>query len=133
MVLMLLKHGADHDQGQFKNVTPLMEAIIFREPGKSYTKDNDQFIFGDSTGMTRRKIYGDIATILLQAGANPNIAQQSGETPLYFAAKSCDSEMVAILLQHGADRNIKLRSTNETPLDIATKNGCSAVAILLKR
>jgi uncharacterized protein len=40
---------------------------------------------------------------LLAAGADPNVRQQGGYTPLHSAAHSDDAELVRLLLAHGAD------------------------------
>jgi ankyrin repeat protein len=47
----------------------------------------------------------DAATALLEAGAEPNTAQQGGFTPLLAAAHNDDVRMVELLLRHGADRD----------------------------
>jgi uncharacterized protein len=46
----------------------------------------------------------DAATALLEAGADPDTAQQGGFTPLLAAAHNDDVRMVELLLRHGADR-----------------------------
>jgi ankyrin repeat protein len=43
--------------------------------------------------------------VLLQHGANPNIMDPEGFTPLYMAAASRSPECVSVLLKHGADPN----------------------------
>jgi ankyrin repeat protein len=41
--------------------------------------------------------------LLLEAGADPNVAQNGGYTPLHTAAHNEDVELVRLLLDHGAD------------------------------
>jgi ankyrin repeat protein len=49
-----------------------------------------------------------ILHLLLEHGADPNIADANGNTPLLEAARSCDPETVRELLRHGADPNRKM-------------------------
>ena len=44
------------------------------------------------------------ARTLLEAGADPNVRQQGGYTPLLSAAHADDPELARLLLEHGADR-----------------------------
>ncbi len=44
---------------------------------------------------------------LLKAGANPDIRDEKGRTPLMGAAQSQDIQFVKALLEHGADVNAK--------------------------
>ena len=44
-----------------------------------------------------------VATILLDAGADPNVKQSGGWTPLHAAAMNGNLELVEQLLAHGAD------------------------------
>ena len=50
--------------------------------------------------------YVQLLQILLKNGANPNIRNNHGKTPLQIAAKENDSESVRLLLKYGADPNI---------------------------
>ena len=53
--------------------------------------------------------YIDLARVCLEAGANPDIADEHGNRPLMIAAKYGCVEIVRLLLKHGSDVN----STNE--------------------
>jgi ankyrin repeat protein len=75
------------------------------------------------------------ATMLLDAGADPNLHALSGvgtsmfdghvklwgETPLHYAAAYGDEEMVRAMVQSGADRKAA-NSHGETPLDYADRH-----------
>jgi ankyrin repeat protein len=63
--------------------------------------------------------------LLLQRGADPNVAGGAGETPLMFAALNNDPGTVAALLAHGAKAGTRSRS-GESALDIAVAGGALA-------
>jgi ankyrin repeat protein len=65
------------------------------------------------------KDYAGTAKVLLQHGADPNIADNSGGTTLPFAASSGSRKVVKLLLAHGAKINVK-DVEGKTPLDVAT-------------
>ena len=75
----------------------------------------------------------DVARMLLQHGADPDIRTTSeGETPLMEAAY-CGNESVArVLLQYGAHPNLR-GSGGATPLCIALERGNDNVAQLLRK
>lgn len=77
-------------------------------------------------------IHSQIATILLQAGANPNASNFHGQTPLMIAAQKGCIHVVNTLLQAGANPNAIDNDFNTT-LDIAViENHVSVVNALLE-
>jgi ankyrin repeat protein len=74
----------------------------------------------------------EIVELLLKSGANPNSTDDSGATPLHYAARRGAEEIAELLLAHGADVNAKTLS-GETPLFRAVGNlKMSMVELLLK-
>lgn len=78
----------------------------------------------------------EIARLLLQAGAPPDGAPGSGETPLHGAASLGEPGIASVLLEFGADP--ELRATYPgipvgTPLDFAIQFGMVAVVDVLVR
>ena len=57
-----------------------------------------------------------MAERLLAAGANPNVAQTSGLTPLMIAARTGSVDVVRALLAAGADPNAAVVETGATAL-----------------
>ena len=58
---------------------------------------------------------------LLENGADPNVTDDKGQTPLHFIAqKGIGKNQMQLLLEHGADLNIR-DDAGQTPLDYAKK------------
>ena len=81
------------------------------------------------TGAVARG-HQNIASTLLEQGANPNHRYEGGFTPLMEAAASGNVEMTKLLLAHGADRMIRLNG--KTALDLALERGQKDTAQLLQ-
>ncbi len=68
---------------------------------------------------------------LLANGANPNVTDDKGQTPLHFIAqKGVGKNQAALLIEHGADVNAR-DDTGQTPLDYAKKAKRKSVATFL--
>jgi ankyrin repeat protein len=67
---------------------------------------------------------------LLAAGADPNVANDYGSTPLGEAAVNASTEIVARLLDAGADANATVKD-GETPLMVLARSSNVAAAKLL--
>ncbi len=63
-----------------------------------------------------------VAQYLLDTGADPNIANRYGVTPLMLASANGDNSFVSLLLKAGADPN-KTSPEGETPLMLAARAG----------
>jgi ankyrin repeat protein len=63
-----------------------------------------------------------IVTLLLSRGANPNVQNNDGMTPLMYATAAENAEIMKLLLDAGADRTIQQNSSNgRTALRIANE------------
>ena len=102
----MVRYGADVNATNKHNITPLMHAC-----------EN-----GDV----------DAINILLNAGANPNIADIDGYTSLHNAVEGlCSTETLKAIIDHGADVNASNKA-NETALLIACrKRNIDAMKVLL--
>ena len=78
----------------------------------------------NSQGLMIASLIGDTSAVvkLLDNGANPNIRDENGRTPLIEAAFGGHSDVVATLLRSGADPNIGDRD-GWTPLMEAASKG----------
>lgn len=63
-----------------------------------------------------------ICRILLAHGADPNLRQEGGYTPLHAAAAAGRPELARVLLDHGADRAVRT-DVGETAADLARTQG----------
>ena len=75
-----------------------------------------------------------IVRALVNAHAAVNALTTTGAAPLHFAAASGDSESIAVLLDHGAEIDIREPQWSQTPLMFAAAGGrTAAVKLLLAR
>src|SRR5690606_37738090 len=75
----------------------------------------------------------ELASALLEAGADPAARNRYGVTPLYLAAVNGSAQMIALLLDGGADPN-EIGSEGETMLMTAARTGAvDAARVLLER
>jgi ankyrin repeat protein len=72
----------------------------------------------------------DLSALLLDAGAEPNMRDGQGRSPLYWAAAAGQAAVVELLLARGADIHLGARS-GDTPLVVAAQNGHERVVQLL--
>jgi len=73
----------------------------------------------------------DIIRRLLNRGANVNLKDKEGSTPLHYAARQPDEELADLLLANGADPNA-LDASGKTPLHHAAREDSDIVRVLLK-
>jgi len=68
---------------------------------------------------------------LLKAGVDPNIVTEDKETPLTFVTAKNRKDMVALLVENGADVKVKSGPRDQTPLHIAAGEGNVEIARLV--
>jgi len=85
-------------------------------------------------GATRRTDVDDILRLLLSFGANPNQRGINDYTPLHMAVAENDPLAVQILLDGGADPELRTRIDDcETPLGMAEASGQTLITAILTR
>lgn len=72
-----------------------------------------------------------IVSRLLGFGAQPNVADHDGRTPLWLAVHREDARIAALLLDYKADPDCRVGKNRLTPLMAAAKNGRIEVVNLL--
>jgi ankyrin repeat protein len=93
------------------------------------TVNNDTaLIYGIRDGKFR------VAELLLEAGADPNLADRRGFAPVHIAVARNEVKLVQRLLDHDAAINVRTYGDGKTPLMIAAAAGFEEmVEILLSR
>jgi uncharacterized protein len=115
----LLEIGADPNAPLDDGFPPLIAAL-------SCTRD--------APGANHRTDVDDILELLLSFGADPNGRGINDYTPLHMAVAERNPLAIHILLEAGADPELRTRIDDcETPLDMAQSAGLSDVAAMLAR
>ena len=85
-------------------------------------------------GANRRTDVDDILRLLLSFGTDPNQRGINDYTPLHMAVGERNAHAVQILLDGGADPELRTRIDEcETPLEMAKAAGLTAIAAMLER
>jgi ankyrin repeat protein len=76
---------------------------------------------------------GDVQTVqaYLDRGTDVNLKDQAGATPLHYAAAAGRLQIVQLLLERGANPNVRTITTEQTPLHMAAMAGHAKVVQLL--
>ena len=102
----LLARGADLEIAAHNNlrVRPLHGAVAHSDPTRAVT----------------------LARILLDAGADPNVQQDGGMSPLHEAVYNANSELVDLLLDSGANPHLS-NDDGDSPLQLARSKGETSI------
>lgn len=85
-------------------------------------------------GATRRTDIDEVLRLLLSFGADPNQRGINDYTPLHMAVAQQDARAVQILLDGGADPDVRTRIDEcDTPLEMAEAAGLGEIVSLLAR
>ena len=79
------------------------------------------------------KGYSMVTEYLLENGANPNLADKFGVTPLIAATRKGQRDVVAVLLQHGADVSPVSLDTSRSALQEAIERGHTGITTMLMK
>ena len=65
----------------------------------------------------------ELVSILVKKGADVNVRDTLGRTPLHYASELGQDDNLEMLLNHGADPNVMDTETKKSPLLLAIENG----------
>ena len=119
LVMLLIQFGARLNHNDNLGRTALHFAI-----------DNDVFLY---TGRLQSTTKSDPSTaeILLSAGADANVVDNTGVSPLYLACEKGKTEFVKLLLSRGANPNME--TVDKYPIHAASRgHHCDTVKLLLE-
>ncbi|KAK1448331.1 hypothetical protein CCUS01_11739 [Colletotrichum cuscutae] len=140
IVTLLLERGANPDLGTGEDTCPIIAAAMKGEQAilellvKAKAEVN---VFGgwdNSTVLINAVINLPVESlrVLVDAGADVNLADQEADTPLIVAAREGDADSVRFLLDNGADI-FHVNEDNENALQSAIQHGddedCTAVLV----
>ena len=87
-----------------------------------------------SLHIAARKIAPNLALLLLQRQANPNLTDENGATPLHIAVENGTEEVVQLMLDHGADTEIKNNHGNTALLAaLSTRRNEAMLSLLIEK
>jgi len=69
--------------------------------------------------------------LLIENGANVNVKQQAGATPLHSAAQNGNLDLLILLLETGAEVNVRMEG-GKLPADLAREKGFTEIAEVLE-
>lgn len=111
-----------------------LEFLLARGANTEIVSNNAMRVRPINSAMAHRQpeIALAMGEMLLAHGANPNVAQMGGWTPLHEAAAHGHADKTRILLTHGA--NVEVQSDDgRTPLRMAEDAGHREVADILRQ
>jgi ankyrin repeat protein len=80
--------------------------------------------------MASQEGHTDVLTLLLEKGADVNLARNDGSTPAFMASQMGHADVLTLLLEKGADVNLT-NNNGSTPAFIASLQGHTDVLTLL--
>lgn len=114
--------------------TVLWEVLgLLLEAGAKVNAPNNYGITPLMRAIQRQSLYGiDIVNFLLDKGADINAQTPTGETALTVASGNGYKDVVKLLINRGANVNIKGGRSNVTPIKVARERGHEDIVTLLK-
>ena len=138
ILLILLEAGMDPNiHGEHVPALHVAASNDNVEAAKILISHGAKIDIRDSVNNDTALIYGirdgkfRVAELLLEAGADPNLTDRRGFTPVHIAVARNDAKLVQRLLDHGAAINARTHSDGRTPLMIAAAAGFEEMVEML--
>ncbi|XP_077179664.1 ankyrin repeat and SOCS box protein 2 [Paroedura picta] len=136
----MIKSGKNLAQPNKDGWLPLHEAAYYGQEGclkllqKSYPGTIDQRTLQEETPLYLATNKGHLECVcaLLQAGAEPDIANKARETPLYKACERKNVDAVRLLLQYNADANHRCNRGWTALHEAVGRNDLEIIDLLVK-
>ena len=113
-----------------RHILPLLGVLARRAFNSSHVLA-DRFVLDVPSQQGVGSVVADIATMLLNAGADPNAADDGEKTPLHYAALGGLESLASALLRQGADPDRREQQHGRTPLHFCATHGHAGTAKLL--
>jgi ankyrin repeat protein len=140
---LLVEKGADINERGNWSESLLMRLIGYNNEGNKelvrlfIEKGADINAIDEGSGetpLTRTISYGDnkgMLALLLEQGADPNIKNAAGDTPVFKAIARGDKDLVTLLIEKKAKLDLK-NTAGQTPLAYATQTQKDEIAVVLR-
>ena len=129
----LLAHGADANEGDVNRRTALDNAIC------SEDADNVRILLEGGANVNQPGVLNrvvswrenrEILRVMIEHGADVNMRDEKGDSPLHGAVRRCRYEDMCLLLKAGADPNAR-NKRGDSPMSLAqSRNDTEALALL---
>ena len=138
IIALLLEKGADPSVRDSDETIPLSWAVengdirscrMLLKAGADISQRDDEFGTAPIHIAVRRG-YKEMAAFLLSSGASVNDVTYSGKTPLFLVHGPNSLELMQLLLQEGADPNVREKDNGWTPLHLMVVSNKTAEAEL---
>lgn len=106
----------------------VVQTLLAKSADANICSQNGYYVYPLHTALTGG--YDLISKMLIEAGANVNVAQHAHITPIHIAAQQGNIEMIIILLENGADVSVKTEM-GMTASDLALEKGHKELADIL--
>jgi len=122
MLRSLLEAGADPAIALKSGTTPLLAAAGFGSAGATRRGVNPLSAYATVSTADEEKDTFEAVKLLLDHGADPNVADPAGNTALFGAVPKGFNSVVQLLADHGANLNA-MNKRGQTPLKLTASGG----------